>query len=66
MEWIRTYDDNLLEKSKNLSMKKEKHTDPIPDEDKLDGMKTIGCLVAGIIIIAIFLSVAGYFISQIR
>ena len=66
MEWIRTYDDNLLEKSKSLLMKKEKHTEPIQDPDPFDGLKAIGCLFAGIVIIAAFISVAGFIINQIR
>lgn len=47
-------------------MKKEKHTDPTPDEDKLDGAKATGCLIVGIILIAIFLSVMGFLIDKIR
>ena len=47
-------------------MKKEKHTEPIQDPDPLDGLKAIGCLFAGIILIAIFISITGFLISQIR
>lgn len=47
-------------------MKKKKHTDPIPDEDKLDGTKAVGCLFIGIVLIAIFISIASFLIDQIR
>ena len=36
------------------------------DNDKFDGLKAVGCLVFGIILLAIFVSAASYFISQIR
>lgn len=46
----------------------KKHTTPskIEDPDKLDGLKAIGCLFAGIVILAIFLSLSGWFIHQLR
>ena len=47
-------------------MKKQKHPDPLPDEDKLDGTKAIGCLFIGLVLIAAFLSITGFLISQIR
>lgn len=47
-------------------MKKKKHTDPIPDEDKLDGTKAVGCLFIGIVLVAAFISVMGFIIDQIR
>ena len=65
MERIRIYDNNLLEESKSLFMKK-KGTPVIHDPDPFDGLKAIGCLVTGLILIAIFISVAGFIINQIR
>ena len=65
MERIRIYDNNLLEESKSLFMKK-KGTPVIHDPDPFDGLKAIGCLFAGIVIIAAFISVAGFIINQIR
>ena len=49
-------------------MKKEKHTAPpkIEDTDPIDGVKAIGCLFAGIVILAIFLSLSGWFIHSLR
>jgi hypothetical protein len=35
-------------------------------DDPLDGMKAVGCLGIGIILLAIFASVGAYLISQIR
>lgn len=36
------------------------------DNDPFDGLKAVGCLIFGIIIIAIFISATSYLISQIR
>ena len=43
-----------------------KETEPIQDNDPIDGMKAVGCLFAGIVILAIFLSLSGWFIHQLR
>ncbi len=47
-------------------MKKFKNLDGITDPDPLDGLKAIGCLFAGIILIAIFVSVSSWIIHLIR
>lgn len=44
------------------TQKKIKFEDP----DPFDGLKAIGCLITGIIIIAIFISATSFLISQIR
>ena len=44
----------------------KKHTDPIQDPDPVDGIKAIGCLFAGIIILAIMLFLSGWFINSLR
>jgi hypothetical protein len=45
---------------------KKSNIPEINNDDPIDGVKMIGCLFVGIVILAVIISIASYFIHQLR
>jgi len=44
----------------------KKHTEPIQDPDPADGLKAVGCLFAGVIILLILFGILSFLINHFR